>query len=208
MLIVLHSCTPPSSSSSSVWTLKTLFAPGIQPACSMWGGRSLRSVLCPRSPPPLGLSQPLSPVRLFYSPGLMRAFNFSFTTSVTPTFNNTPCARQKFAPGNHGFDHKNHSGEEFLVNSFSAPGSLEPALLKIRWNRGQRPKVPDWEVSCPPPTFRPLSPRLWGRRRFQTAGGHPDCRPSEVVEGNPRGPRSLPSLFHLIGLLCADPLIL
>lgn len=32
MLIVLHSCTPPSPSSSSVWTLKTLWAPGIQPA--------------------------------------------------------------------------------------------------------------------------------------------------------------------------------
>lgn len=40
----------------------------------------------------------------------MRAFNFSFTSPVTPTFNNTPRARQKFAPGNHGFDHKTAAG--------------------------------------------------------------------------------------------------
>lgn len=46
----------------------------------------------------------------FYSRSLMRAFNFSFTSPVTPTFNNTPPARQKFAPGNHGFDHKTAAG--------------------------------------------------------------------------------------------------
>lgn len=40
----------------------------------------------------------------------MRAFNFSFSSPVTPTFNNTPRARQKFAPGNHGFDHKTAAG--------------------------------------------------------------------------------------------------
>lgn len=45
-------------------------------------GRGRRSDPRPGSPPPLGLSQPLRPVRLFYSPSLMRAFNFSFTTSI------------------------------------------------------------------------------------------------------------------------------
>lgn len=105
-------------------------------------------------------------VRLFYRPSLMRALNFSFTSSVTPTFNNTPCARQKFAPGNHGFDHKNRSGEAFLVNSFSAPGSLEPGAPGDQMERRQRPAVTHWDVPCPPPTGSPVSPRLSGGRKF------------------------------------------
>lgn len=62
----------------------------------------------PRPRPRPSCSRPRS--AQFYSPSLMRAFNFSFTSSVTPTFNNTPPARQKFAPGNHGFDHKTAAG--------------------------------------------------------------------------------------------------
>lgn len=83
-------------------------------------------------PPPLGLSQPLGPVRLFYSPGLMRAFNFSFTSSLTPTFNNTPCARQKFAPGHHGFDHKTTAGRRAWLTLSALQAVWCPALREIR----------------------------------------------------------------------------
>jgi hypothetical protein len=68
---------------------------------------------------------------LFYSPSLMRAFNFSFTSSVTPTFNNTPCARQKFAPGNHGFDHKTAAGRSWLT--LSALQAVWSRAAEIRW---------------------------------------------------------------------------
>lgn len=81
MLIVLQPCTPSCLASFLCLTLKTLLAltAGEQPV--EW--QKLRSVLRPagrQSPPPLGLSQPL-PSPPVLQQGLMRAFNFSFTTS-------------------------------------------------------------------------------------------------------------------------------
>lgn len=79
-----------------------------------------------------------APVRLFYRPSLMRAFNFSFTSSVTPTFNNTPCARQKFAPGNHGFDHKTAAGRRSWLTLSALQAVWSPALREIRWSSSHR----------------------------------------------------------------------
>lgn len=68
------------------------------------------------------------------------------------------------------FRPQNHSGEAFLVNSFSAPGRLETALLEIRWSlaeaRGRR-----LGGSGPLPTLGRGSPRLWGRRRLRSRWG-------------------------------------
>lgn len=148
---------------------------------------------CPGSPAPLGLSQPLRPGRLFYSPGLMRAFNFSFTTGVTPTFNNTPCARQKFAPGNHGFDHKTTAGRR----SWLTLSALQAVWRQRSWKSdgvSPRPEAADWEVLVPsPPWVAAL--QGFGEGEDSGRGGGPGCGPGEVVAGNAGGPRSLPSPF-------------
>lgn len=126
-------------------------------------------------PPPLGLSQPLGPVRLFYSPGLMRAFNFSFTSSLTPTFNNTPCARQKFAPGHHGFDHKTTAGRRAWLTLSALQAVWSPALREIRCSSSEV-LAADRELSevllLLPTSFLPL-----GGGRFRTGRGTAlDCR--------------------------------
>ena len=101
-------CGPSSPSSSSLWSpedpLGSRHRPVLLGEGSGPSGRDRRRL------GRRGASRTVGPVRLFYSPALTRIFNFSFTSSVAPTFNNTPRARQKFAPGNRGFDHKTTAG--------------------------------------------------------------------------------------------------
>lgn len=122
----------------------------------------------------------------------MRAFNFSFTSSVTPTFNNTPCARQKFAPGNHGFDHKTAAGRRSWLTLSALPAVWSLALLEIRWSSDRGLWSPTGTSLVPLP-LSPVSPRLWGGR-FQVAGGLPVGGLSKTAEGNAGAPRSLLSL--------------
>lgn len=174
MLIVLQPCGPPSPSFSSVWDPGDPFGSrhpaggGPSLAVAGAGGGVCPRAPCPGSPAPLGLSRPLRPVRLVYSPGLMRAFNFSFTTSVTPTFNNTPCARQKFAPGNHGFDHKTTAGRR----SWLTLSALRAVCRQCSWKSDAVSPLGLWlGGSGPLPGPGRRSPRLWGRRRVPARRG-------------------------------------
>lgn len=144
-----------------------------------------------------------APVPLFYRRSLMRAFNFSFTSSVTPTFNNTPCARQKFAPGNHGFDHKTTAGRRSWLTLSVLQAVWSLALLEIRWSSDRGLWSPTGTFFVPPPSLSPVSPRLWGRR-FQAVGRLPVCRQSHTVEGNPGVPHSLLSLPHNRPTVCGS----
>lgn len=201
MLTVLQPCGPSSPSfSSSVWIPETLLAAGSgRPRGALPGsGRSLRCVSSPvpaGSPAPLGcLGLSAQSARPFYSPGLMRAFNFSFTTSVTSTSNNTPCARQKFAPGNHGFDHKTTAGRRSWL-TLSAPRAVwSPALLEMRWSLPS-PAAADGAVLVPsPPRVARLS-EASGRRRFQPRWGPGLWTPRGCRGEFGEGPRSRPSPF-------------
>lgn len=73
------------------------------------------------------------------------------------------------------FRPQNHSGEAFRVNPFSAPGSLEPGAHGDQMQR--REARGHWLGRCLGPSHpRCVSPRLWGGRRFQTAGRAPTER--------------------------------
>lgn len=85
----------------------------------------------------------------------MRALNFSFTSSVTPTFNNTPCARQKFAPGNHGFDHKTAVGRRSWLTLSALQAVWSLALLEIRWSGDRGLRSPTGTSPVPLPRAVP-----------------------------------------------------
>lgn len=139
----------------------------------------------------------------------MRVFNFSFSSSVALTFNNTPRARQKFAPGNHGFDHKNHSGRRSWLTLSVLQAVWSPELLALTWSGA--PPAPQPRGLSQGWFWAPSRPPLWLQRALQGFGEETASRKAGGGGGQTAAARMGRTHFllspPLIDLLRADHLI-
>lgn len=123
--------------SSSVWTAEDPLGSRHRPGAPTRRRQQTKW----QAPPPLGSSQgPLGPVCLFYSPVLTRVFNFSFTSSVALTFNNTTkiCSWQSW------FRPQNHSGRRSWLTLSALQAVWSPsALSRSLGGVAGRPEVTD-----------------------------------------------------------------
>ena len=117
--------------SSSVWTPEDPLGSRHRPGAPTRRGQQTKW----QAPSPLGSSQgPLGPVCLFYSPVLTRVFNFSFTSSVALTFNNTTkiCSWQSW------FRPQNHSRRRSWLTLSALQAVWSPsALSELGWSGGE-----------------------------------------------------------------------
>ena len=145
-----------------------------------------------QAPPPLGSSQgPLGSVCPFYSPVLTRVFNFSFTSRVALTFNNTTkiCSWQSW------FRPQNHSRRRSWLTLSALQAVCSPSALGawVEWRRSLRSQTGMGWVGSP--SYPPL-------RLSKEEDGFRQLVGARLRLEGPGVPPSLPSLSFIPQTYC------